>query len=84
MWAAWRDSPDVTTLLLEQGADVNLKDKNGCTALIYATMHSSLDVVKLMIEKGADVNAKNKAGKSALDVSNSKEMKKFLREHGAK
>lgn len=84
MWAAWRDSPAVTTLLLEQGADVNLKDKNGWTALIYATMHSSLDVVKLMIEQGADVNAKNKAGKSALDIANSEEIKKFLREHGAK
>lgn len=84
MWAAWRDSPAVTTLLLEQGADVNVKDKNGWAALMYATTHSSLDVVKLMIEQGADVNAKNKAGKSALDVANSEEMKKFLREHGAK
>lgn len=84
MWAAWRDSAAVTTLLLEQGADVNVKDKNGWTALIYATTHSSLDVVKLMIEQGADVNAKDKAGKSALDVANSEEMKKLLREHGAK
>lgn len=34
--------------------DVNVKDKNGATALMWAIYYSDLDMVKLLLSKGAD------------------------------
>lgn len=34
--------------------DVNIKDKNGATALMWAIYYSDLDMVKLLLSKGAD------------------------------
>ena len=51
---------DVKTVMkaIEKGADVNAKDKDSMTALIWAAIKNSIEVAKLLIEKGADVNAK--------------------------
>ena len=56
-------------LLLDKGADVNIRDKDGNTALIHASSKGHLAIVKLLIEKVADINAKNNDGKTALIVS---------------
>jgi ankyrin repeat protein len=37
-------------LLLNAGADVNLKDYNGDTALIYAAKRGHIDIVELLIK----------------------------------
>lgn len=55
--------------LIENGADVNSKDKNGNTALISASSNRDLEIAKLLIENRADLNAKNKHGKTALMVA---------------
>ncbi len=52
--------------LIENGADVNVKDNNGETPLMAASAFSNCRVIKLLIEKGADVNAKDNGGWSAL------------------
>ena len=53
--------------LLNAKADVNLKDKDGWTALMYAVRYqANMDCVNLLIEHGADVKAKNNFGTSAL------------------
>jgi ankyrin repeat protein len=44
---------------LEQGVNVNAKDKDGNTALILALANDRQEVVNAIIEKGAEVNAKN-------------------------
>ena len=55
--------------LLKQGVDVNVKDRNGKTALMEATRHGHADVVRLLLDKGSDVNAKDNEGRSPLDLA---------------
>lgn len=43
------------------GADINFKDKENYTALIYAAQLGYLEIVKLLVEAGADVNLGDKA-----------------------
>ncbi len=53
--------------LLDSKADVNLKDSDGWTALMYAVRYSgSLECVEKLLEAGADVSEKNIYGFSAL------------------
>ena len=63
--------PEVLSLLLEAGADVNARNVDGATALMMAAMHGadSVEVINALIKAGADVNAKTEEGKTALDLA---------------
>ena len=52
--AAWNNSLDVATLLIEQGADIEAKDKGDGTPLYLAASRNSLEVATLLIEQGAN------------------------------
>ena len=56
-WACGNGHAEVTKALLEQGADVNAKTRDGCTRLLYACENGQpeVEVVKMLLEKGADV-----------------------------
>jgi ankyrin repeat protein len=43
--------------LLDEGVDVNAKEKGGQTALVMAAMNGHTNTVKLLLGKGADINA---------------------------
>jgi ankyrin repeat protein/tRNA A-37 threonylcarbamoyl transferase component Bud32 len=60
------DSKENIKELLERGADVNAKDKDGTSALIYAVKRGDVEIVKMLLERGADVNIKDQFGNSAL------------------
>lgn len=51
----------------ELGADVNVANANGDTALHGAADRDFDSVVNYLVEKGANVNAKNKAGRTPSD-----------------
>lgn len=55
--------------LLDKGADVNAKDKYGCTPLMY-TVNSleKRETIDLLVKHGADVHAVNNSGQSLADL----------------
>jgi ankyrin repeat protein len=67
MWAANGGHAEVVKLLLEKGADVNVKRiGDGITALAVAAQNGHTELVNLLLEKGAEVNAKSSTGVTAL------------------
>lgn len=58
------------TELLNAGANVNLKDKDGWTALMYAVRYQeNINTVNLLINAKADIKTKNKFDSSALVIA---------------
>lgn len=55
--------------LLEAGADVNIRNKWGMSALMYAAEGDHPGIVDVLLEGGADINAKNNDGSTALMIS---------------
>lgn len=49
----------VIKLLIDKGANVNIEDRNGKTALFWACQNGYLDIVNLLIDKGANVNVRD-------------------------
>jgi ankyrin repeat protein len=52
--------------LLERLHDINSKDKDGQTPLLWATENGHEAVVRLLLDKGADVESKDKYGQTPL------------------
>jgi len=52
--------------LLEKGADVNQKDRNGFSPLHFAAQNYSFELVKILVEFGSDINAKNIFGNTPI------------------
>ncbi|MCQ2574108.1 MAG: ankyrin repeat domain-containing protein [Treponema sp.] len=78
---------EIYDILIEQGADLNIKDSFGDTLLHTATMmHAPSTILSKLVEGGADVNVKNKEGVTPFEIAiqhNSREMTKFYAEHDA-
>ncbi len=53
-------------LLLDNGADVEARNRYGETPLIAAALHAHADIVKLMLKKGANVEDSDDRGETAL------------------
>lgn len=54
---AFPDSVATTWLLVEAGADVNHKEKNGLTALRIAVSSNNAEIVRLLLKHDADVSS---------------------------
>ncbi|MCR5080587.1 MAG: ankyrin repeat domain-containing protein [Treponema sp.] len=53
--------------LIESGADVNRRDRDGWSALMYACRYqNNLNIVKMLIDKGAHVRVRNKYNATPL------------------
>jgi ankyrin repeat protein len=60
---------EVMELLLNKGAQVDLQDPQGDTALMIAAKAGSMSGVQFLLTKGASVNSKNNQGQTALKLA---------------
>ncbi|XP_033751066.1 putative ankyrin repeat protein RF_0381 [Pecten maximus] len=65
-WAIIGDQYQMAKLLIKNGADTNIVDKESITPLLRATIGRNYDLTKLLLKNGADVNRKDALQCSAL------------------
>lgn len=86
--AAKNGQTNLVRMLLDRGADVNLRDRETeVTPLIVAAQQGHLQVVEVLLQKGADVSARDKNGKTALSEAlryQHDDVAKLLKEKGAR
>ena len=78
----------IVELLLDIGANPNLKDNEGNTALMYTAVYNSnihLKIIRLLLNSGANPLIKNNYGETAYDsallfgyIENAKLIKKYM------
>jgi ankyrin repeat protein len=68
MVAALFDQAEAAELLIEKGANINVRNNDGGTALHNAAFFCRTRTVKLLLSKDADVNAKNSREETPLDI----------------
>lgn len=59
---------DITIILLNAGANVNLPDRNDCTPLYKAAYHGRPHLVDILVQAGADINRADKDGQTPLYI----------------
>ena len=77
---------DITTLLLERGADLKLASTRTPDVVVWAARSSDLRTVRLLVEHGADVNDTDVTEITPLMgavVAQDRASVKYLLEHGA-
>src|SRR5579862_7846540 len=67
MYAAEVGSVDTMRLLIDRGADVNVQNAFGSTALMWSV--SDPAKVRLLLDHGADVNIVARSGRTALIIA---------------
>lgn len=57
MIGAWEGKLELMRLFISRGADINLANANGETALVLAAWRGNLEAVQWLVERGARINA---------------------------
>ena len=66
---AAQNHPDTIKILLDHGAKLEVKEKNGLTALMIAAAKGQPQAVSALLARGADRKAATEDGKSAADLA---------------
>jgi ankyrin repeat protein len=74
-----RDS-ELLSIFLDSGANPDVQDNSGDTALHRAALANNDDFVSILIEYGADVGIENLEGQTALDLATDDKVIETLRE----
>ena len=72
--------------LVDEGAEINARDRYSQTALMLASQHGHADIVRLLVDRGADLNVKAKYNLTSLMlaiINNQDEIARILVDAGA-
>lgn len=67
--ASVRNSPKIVDALVSSGANINVSDEEGATALMWASFYEHLEVVRVLLERGADPNLRSWDEQTALIIA---------------
>jgi len=67
--ALGNNNSDISKMLIEAGAEVNVSQNGRITPLHLAAQHGNIDLIILLLEQGADVSATTDLGASASDLA---------------
>lgn len=67
MYAAREDRPELVTLLIKAGTNLDLQNNGRETALILAVKRGRVDATRLLLMAGADTEPTDRRGRTALD-----------------
>jgi ankyrin repeat protein len=84
--AVGNDRPDVVRTLLETGRNIEMRNAEGDTPLLYAVRTKAKNTLRMLLGRGANPNATNDKGVTALHyaiLANSPQMANALLEMGA-
>jgi ankyrin repeat protein len=70
--AAAGNYTNIARMLIENGAQVNVKQQAGSTPLHSAAQNGNLELLILLLENGADVNVRMEGGKLPTDLAREK------------
>lgn len=76
--AIYHDHPDVVSYLISRGAKLDLQDRQGETALMWAITTGDTNTVRLLLASGATVEVKNTSGVGALGYAEGSEYRETL------
>ena len=72
------DHEEFIKLLIDKGANINAKDKNGKTALMKAAEYDKSSVIEILLKAGANIDEKDNNGWTALIWAETKGDKKTV------
>ncbi len=61
-----KNRTDIVALLINAGANLDIKDNYGDTAVIKAAMHSNTEIAKLLVENNANLDLQDNFGYTAI------------------
>ena len=67
--AALNNRTDVIRLLLQNGADVNKRDRSGVTPVHHAAVGNNTEALAMLIKHEASINITNNYGEKPIDTA---------------
>jgi len=81
-WARDSQIATISRLLLEHGASVHVRNKNGQMPIHLASQHGRSGIVQLLLKSGADVDARDNSNITPLHIAvSSPFQRRFLKSH---